>query len=159
MGKYVIANENSKYFLNLCGHYSLANDVKDASFWDDPNHKEMWFYLHELKASTNQNWHVINLEEHILDDRFVEESDDARTFDCALTGTIENVERTITVRKETFNEFYKGRKFIPDRIWYTYLLLKGTTKYILIAETKDGYFRYKNSIRDLRDTSERMWLW
>ena len=52
-GKYVIANENNKYFLNLCGHYSLAGDVKDASFWDDPNHKEMLISLKKpLKSSS-----------------------------------------------------------------------------------------------------------
>ncbi len=163
MSHYVIANENEKFFLNLCGHYSLVDEAADATVWDDPNHKEMWFYLHELKASTNRNWYVIDLDNvcHAMigGHHHVDESEDARTFECWLTGTIENVEKTITVEKETFNEFYRGKKFIPDMIWATHLLLKGTTKYILIAETKDGYFRYKNSVRDLRDTNERMWLW
>lgn len=154
MGKYYIVNKNQKYFLNLCGHYTLADNKIDASVWDDPDHKEMWFYLHELRSSTNQEWNVV--DEH---DSIVTESERACTFECWLTCTIENMEKTIQVEVETFNEHFAGRKFIPSRIWATRLFLKGTIKYILIAETPEGYFRYKNSVRDLKDTCDNMWLW
>lgn len=152
--KYYIMSKNRKFFLNLCGHYTITDNKEDASTWDDPDHKEMWFYVHELKASTNQEWCAVN--------RYTKntyESEKARTFECWLTHTIENVEKTIVVEAETFNEHFKGRKFIPTRIWATQLFLKGTTKYILIAETDEGFFRYKNSVRDLKDTCDRMWLW
>lgn len=154
MEKYYIVNKNQKYFLNLCGHYTLADNKIDASVWDDPDHKEMWFYLHELRASTNQEWNVV--DEY---DSIVNESERARTFECWLTRTIENMEKTIIVEAETFNENFAGRKFVPGNIWATQLFLKGTTKYILIAETEEGYFRYKNSVRDLKDTCDNMWLW
>lgn len=81
MSHYAIVNENEKFFLNLCGHYSLVDDAMDATVWDDPNHKEMWFYLHELKASTNRNWYVIDLDKPlqalIAGHSHIDESEDA----------------------------------------------------------------------------------
>ena len=39
--QYIILNENGKAFLDLCGHYTIVAEYKDASRWDDINHKAM----------------------------------------------------------------------------------------------------------------------
>lgn len=153
--EFYIESRNGKFFLNLCGHYSLVKHAEDATLWDDENHKEMWFYLHELKASTNQTWFVVSNTGIIL-----AEPEEARKVIITLAKTIENYEKEVVLEPLTFNEAFQGRKFIPQRVWYYTLLIKGTTKYIPVAEVEGKFYRYKSAIRDMNNTyREDMWLW
>ena len=155
--KYYIMNGNGKFFLNLCGHYSLVKKMDDATCWDEPTHKEMWFYVHELESSTNKKWNVIGSDGYVV----MEEPEEARKFIITLAHTIENEEREVVIEKESFGETFAGKKFIPQKVWYYPLWLKGTVKYIPVAEVDGKYYRYKNSVRNMNDANynDNMWLW
>lgn len=154
---YAIVNHNEKFFLNLCGHYSLVDSCQDATIWDEEAHKEMWFYVQELKASTNQSWYVKDLSFN----RYIKTPPvEARTVIVSLHGTWENEDRQVVLEPETFGEVFAGKKFKPLKVWYYEIFTKGTKKFIPVAEVDGKYYRYKNSLRDMKDSyTEEMWLW
>lgn len=140
------------FFINLCGHYSVGRkDV--AARWDDKSHKAMWYFVHELKATTNQEWVVVDENSNMIS-----EDEDARTFDIYLVNTIENLERTAIVEEQTFNERFNGDKPTPNRVYYSELRINGRIKYLPVAEVNGKYYRYKCCLPAM-DMTERMWRW
>ena len=154
--RYYIKRGN-KYFVNLCGFYSLTEDVNVASCWDDRNHKALWYYLHELNASTNQKWVVVDGGINVCDK--IEESKDARTFNVVKANTFENVELTVIVEPKTFDEEFKNNKPIPQEVYYSELRINGVVKYMPIAKVNGKFYRYKHCLSDINTMTEKMWKW
>lgn len=151
--KYYIKSTNNKFFLDLCGHYTITSDIKDASHWDDQCHKAMWFYVHELRATTNNRWFVVDEYQNE-----VPELEEARTFAVIKANTIENVELDAIVEPETFNEAFNGDKPEVHDVYYAILSINGKTRYIPIARVDNKFYRYKHSLREV-DNSGRFWRW
>lgn len=153
MWYYIRRLEHNSYFVNLCGHYSITDRDDDASRWDDPDHKAMWYFVHELNATTNQKWIVVNSIGEVI-----RESEDARTFEAYLVKTVENMMKSVTVESKTFNEAFNGKKPVPDRVFYSELRINGRLKYMPIAEVGNKYYRYKLCL-PAPDMTDDMWRW
>lgn len=152
--QYLIVNENEKAFLDLCGHYTIVAEFGDASRWDDINHKAMWFYLHELEATTNYSWHVVAMPSH----QRVAEPKEARTFDLVKNFSIENQVYSVTLEEKTFNQAFKDSKPVVKEDYFAELFINGKTRYIPVAKVENKYYRYKHS---LKEPAKRLdyWKW
>jgi len=153
MWYYIRSYPSAYYFLNLCGHFSLTEERSIASRWDEKGHKAMWYFLHELRASTNQEWVVVDIYGEI-----VKEPKEARTFIITKINTIENVEFEVTLEEKTFNEEFNDNKPIPSDIFYSELRINGEIKFLPIAKVNGKFYRYKHCLSS-KDMTERMWRW
>lgn len=151
---YFIQNPKSEsYFLNLCGHYSITGNINNASRWDDSEHKAMWYFVHELRATTNQGWEVVD-----ENGTTINETDEARRFEIRMINTIENVEKDVVVERLTYNEEFAGDKPKPDAVYYAELRINGVQRFLPVARIGNKYYRYKMTLSAM-DMSEKMWRW
>ena len=142
------------FFMNLSGHYSTTDNFRIASRWDEPDHKAMWYFVHELRATTNhQEWSVID-----ENGTPIEEKKEARTFYVSKVNTIENVELKVTIERETFNEKFNGDKPIPNDVYYAALRINGKIKYMPVAKIGKKFYRYKHCLPAM-DMTQDMWRW
>lgn len=154
--KYYVLEHCGKMFLDLCGHYSIVSEARQASIWTDITYKSLWYFKHEIEATTGQQWRVLELDTDDIDYEVeVDEPAAARTFWMQLQFTIENCEKEITVEETTFD--YSKSQIV--RTWMITLIIDGNTRYIPVAECADGkYYRYKKSLSK-PIIEDRMWKW
>lgn len=148
---YIKLLERPCYFINLAGHFSTTTDEGICSRWDDPDHKAMWYYVHELKACTNREWIVVDGA-----GKRIEESEDARTFCSYKVNTLDNVVKDLVVEPLSYNETFEDDKPLPDDVYYCNLLINGKVKYLPIAKVGNLYYRYKHCL-PAPDMTTAMW--
>lgn len=153
MWYYIRSYPSPYYFLNLCGYFSLTEERSIASRWDEKGHKAMWYFLHELRASTNREWVVVDIYGEII-----KEPEEARKFLITKVNTIENVEFEVTLEEKTFNEEFNDNKPVPSDIFYSELRINGEIKFLPIAKVNGKFYRYKHCL-SAKDMTEQMWRW
>lgn len=133
---------NDKFFLDLCGQYSLVDEVKFATIWKNKNNQVLWFLRNELSFTTGHKWNVLEIDDS-LNVRKIEEPEGARRFRIELTETLENYERIVTVEKEFFdvNIFFNQNKRKYLRMWVAKLFINGVEKRISIVEYNNKFYR------------------
>lgn len=151
-------NRTNKYFSNLCGNFILVDSYLEASRWDEVDHKAMWYFLHELKATTNQDWIVVEIDEDTGKEVVCSESERARKHLLTRSQTIENVQFEAVLEEQTFNEAFKGNKPEPESSYYIILRINGKIKYIPVAKVNGKYYRYKHGL-PANDMTDNMWSW
>lgn len=149
---YVIGRKEN-YFVDLCGCYSTTSGIYNASTWKDPDYKSLWFFKHELEATTGQDWEVYEVNGDSVEP--IDESEEARTFYMTLQNTIENCERDQLVEERCYNP--KTDKI--NRTWMITLIIDGKTRYIPVAECEDKkFYRYKQALSK-PVMYDNMWRW
>lgn len=138
--KYFIKSKNLKYFLNLCGHCTIVEDKDDASCWDDADYKSLWYFLHELRASTGQKWEVVNSY-----DEEQEETEAARTFLITKLGTFENVEKEEVLEPEILEKLPESNQ----GVYCAKIIINGEMRYIPIIRIDNKYYRFKRSLKTI----------
>lgn len=136
---YYVLEQNNKFFLNLCGQYSLVSDVRDATIWKNINDSSLWFLKNELSNTTGRTWEVREVNNYdIVAVEKIEEPEKARIFYIQLSETLENYEKCVTVEKE----FFDPDKYKLLRMWIAKIYIGKVEKQLLIAECYNGkYYR------------------
>lgn len=136
---YYVLEQNNKFFLNLCGQYSLVSDVRDATIWRNINNSSLWFLKNALSNTTGRTWEVREVNNYdIVAVEKIEEPEKARIFYISLSETLENYEKCVTVEKE----FFDPDKYKLLRMWIAKIYIGKVEKQLLIAECYNGkYYR------------------